>query len=67
MERHICNCSSLLQSLISAPLRKPRVDKLKNNYVIFDPELYKIEDDIEITIIGLNATWKITQHPAVAP
>ena len=63
MNEHKCNCSDLLQKLLSAPLKMPHINKLSENYIIVDPDLLEVADDIEITIIGKNATWKISQKP----
>lgn len=59
MEKHKCNCSELISQMFSAPMKMPHINKLGKNYVIFDPTFTVVEDDMEITIIGVNGTWKI--------
>lgn len=59
VKRHKCDCSDVLRDILNRPMSLPRVDKLNGNYMIYDPSALSVSDDIEITIMGLNSTWKI--------
>ncbi len=60
MKKHKCSCSDLLQKMFTIPVKMPRVDRYRNGYIICDPTLMEIDDNIEITVVGNRAIWKIT-------
>lgn len=61
MDKHVCSCSELLTQMMNRSVF-PRVDKLGNGYVIVDPSIVDVSDDIVIMIIAKDGMWKIEKE-----